>query len=107
MAATGQNFVAATGQVQWPPAGRFVAVSGQNLMAADTRFGVAWIEQILNHDGVRVEVLHPKGSPRGMAELLEDFTPLVATFAGRMYGIRSAETKQRLLAEAGREVSGG
>lgn len=86
--------------------GRFgvVAVTHQDRLA---RFGVPWIEQILFRDGVRVEVLHPKGSAGGMPELLDDFMSLVATFAGRMYGIRSAETKRRLLTEAGREVPDG
>ena len=33
--ATWSGFVAAGGQFPWPPVVRFVAVSGQNLMAAD------------------------------------------------------------------------
>jgi putative resolvase len=37
-------------------------------------------------------------------ELLADFMVLVATFAGRMYGIRSREAKRRLLAAAGKDV---
>jgi predicted site-specific integrase-resolvase len=44
-----------------------------------------------------VEVLHPKGSAGGMEELLADFMSLIATFARRMYGIRSRQARQRLL----------
>lgn len=64
------------------------------------RFGVGWLRMLLSRDGVAVEVLHPKGSAGGREELLADFMALVATFAGRLYGIRSRETRQRLLAEA-------
>ena len=64
------------------------------------RFGSVWIAQLLAVHGVSVEVLHPKGSAGGMEEMLADFMSLIATFAGRMYGIRSKEARKRLLAEA-------
>ncbi|MDA8395548.1 MAG: hypothetical protein M0T72_09980 [Candidatus Dormibacteraeota bacterium] len=70
------------------------------------RFGSAFLRQLLERDGVLLEVAHPKGSGGGRAELLEDFTTLVATFAGRMYGIRSREAKRRLLAQAQQRVAG-
>jgi len=47
-------------------------------------FGSAWLRQLLEKDGVLLEVAHPKGSGGELQELLEDFTALVATFAGRM-----------------------
>jgi Predicted site-specific integrase-resolvase len=68
------------------------------------RFGTAWLTALLARDGVTVEVLHPKGSAGGVEELLGDFRSLVATFAGRTYGIRSGEAKRRLLAAAGEDV---
>ena len=70
------------------------------------RFGVGWLRELLARDGVSVEVLHVKGSAGGMDELLADFMSLVATFAGRMYGIRGREAKQRLLARAVQDASG-
>ena len=84
-------------------AGKFtvVRVTHQDRLA---RFGVAWITALLARDGVSVEVLHPKGSAGGMEELLADFMSLIATFAGRMYGIRSREARKRLLAEADARV---
>ncbi|PWR16739.1 IS607 family transposase [Micromonospora sicca] len=68
------------------------------------RFGGAWLTALLARDGVSVEVLHAKGSAGGVEELLDDFMSLVATFAGRMYGIRSREARRRLLAAAGGDV---
>lgn len=64
------------------------------------RFGQGWIEALLACHGVSVEVLHPKSNAGGMDELLADFVSLVATFAGRMYGIRSKENRVRLLTQA-------
>jgi excisionase family DNA binding protein len=64
------------------------------------RFGVGWLQDLLARDNVTVEVLHPKGSAGGMDELLADFMSLVATFAGGMYGLRSRDAEQRLLAAA-------
>ncbi|MFF4259123.1 IS607 family transposase [Streptomyces sp. NPDC001663] len=63
------------------------------------RFGVGWLKQLFAVHGVTLEVLHPKKSG-GREELLEDFVSLVTTFAGRLYGMRSAESRRRLLAEA-------
>ena len=60
----------------------------------------------LERDGVSLEGAHPKGSGGGLEELLEDFTALVATFAGRMYGIRSQEAQRWLLVQAQQKVSG-
>ncbi|MFD4263756.1 IS607 family transposase [Streptomyces sp. NPDC058534] len=68
------------------------------------RFGTGWLIQVLAHHGVEVEVMHAKGAAGGMEELLDDFMSLVATFAGRMYGMRSREARRRLLAEAGHRI---
>ncbi|WP_433446769.1 IS607 family transposase [Streptomyces sp. CA-142005] len=64
------------------------------------RFGVGWLKRLFAVYGVTVEVLHPK-KLGGRDELLEDFVSLVTTFAGRLYGMRSAENRRRLLAESG------
>ncbi|MFC3576484.1 IS607 family transposase [Streptomyces yaanensis] len=68
------------------------------------RFGASWLIEVLAHRRVAVEVLHAKGTAGGMEELLDDFMSLVATFAGRMYGLRSREARRRLLAEAGERI---
>lgn len=78
-----------------------VRVTHQDRLA---RFGVRWLRALLATSGIEVEVLHAKGSAGGMEELLADFMSLVATFAGRLYGIRSREAKQRLLDAASTEL---
>ena len=64
------------------------------------RFGVGWLKRLFAVYGVTVEVLHPK-KLGGRDELLEDFVSLVTVFAGRLYGMRSAQNRKRLLAESG------
>jgi len=64
------------------------------------RFGVGWLKQLFAVFGVTVEMLHPK-KLGGRDELLEDFVRVVTRFAGRSYGMRSAENRRRLLAESG------
>jgi predicted site-specific integrase-resolvase len=64
------------------------------------RFGVGWLKALFSVYGATLEVLHPK-TAGGREELLEDFVSLVTTFAGRLYGMRSAESRRRLLAESG------
>jgi predicted site-specific integrase-resolvase len=65
-----------------------------------TRFGVGWLRELLARDRVSVEVAYAQGSPEGRDELLADFMSLVATFAGRLYGLRSREARRRLLEQA-------
>jgi predicted site-specific integrase-resolvase len=50
--------------------------------------------------------LHPKESG-GREELLDDFSSLGAAFAGRVYGMRPAGARRRLLAEPGQCPDGG
>ncbi|WP_217162015.1 IS607 family transposase [Streptomyces sp. AC512_CC834] len=65
------------------------------------RFGAAWITTLLARDRVAVEVLHPdSAAPGDSEELLTDFMYLVASFSGRLYGIRSRQARRRLLAAA-------
>jgi excisionase family DNA binding protein len=69
------------------------------------RFGAGWLRRLLAVHGATVEVLHPKAQG-GREELLEDFISLVTTFAGRLYGMRSAAARKRLLAESDRHPPG-
>jgi len=70
------------------------------------RFGAGWLRRLLAVHGATVEVLHPKAQG-GREELLEDFISLVTTFAGRLYGMRSAAARRRLLAESDKCPPGG
>ncbi|MCX5320047.1 IS607 family transposase [Streptomyces sp. NBC_00120] len=69
------------------------------------RFGVGWLKHLLGVHGATLDVLHPK-KLGGRDELLEDFVSLVTTLAGRLYGMRSAENRRRLLAESGQCKAG-
>lgn len=69
------------------------------------RFGGGWLKQLLAVYGATLEVLHPKRIG-GREELLEDFVSLVTTFAGRLYGMRSAQNRRRLLTESGQLDAG-
>ncbi|MFE5588476.1 IS607 family transposase [Kitasatospora sp. NPDC056531] len=70
------------------------------------RFGVGWLKRLFAAHGATVEILHPKKTG-GRQELLEDFISLVTTFAGRLYGMRSADARRRLLAESGQCLPDG
>lgn len=61
------------------------------------RFGVEWLRQLLERDGVQLEVLNPKKNSSPTDELVADFMSLVTSFAGRLYGLRSKEAKAKLL----------
>jgi putative resolvase len=62
-----------------------------------TRFGVRYLELVLQASGVTLEVLHPEHGGAAEEELLHDFMALLASFAGRLYGQRSAQARARLL----------
>jgi excisionase family DNA binding protein len=70
----------------------------------ERRFSSGDIDAVKVPGGVRVE--RPKAQG-GREELLEDFVSLVTTFAGRLYGMRSAAARRRLLAESDRHSPGG
>jgi len=90
------------------PKARAVAETLEQLTDPDAAAAEALIADQLRLfavHGVTLEVLYPKKSG-GPDELLEDFVSLVTTFAGRLYGMRSAEAWRRLLAEAARAAGG-
>ncbi|MEO6081840.1 MAG: hypothetical protein ABIQ18_01895 [Umezawaea sp.] len=67
---------------------------------------VGWPRRLFAVHAVVLEVLHPK-QPGGRDELLEGFGSLATTFLGRLYGMRSAQARERLLAETGRRSGDG
>ena len=70
------------------------------------RFEAGWLRRLPAVHGATVEVLHSKAQG-GREELPEDFISLVTTFAGCLYGMRSAAARRRLLAEPDRCPPGG
>lgn len=69
------------------------------------RFGAGRLRRLLAVHGAAVEVLHPQAQG-GREEFLEDFISPVTTFAGRLYGMRSAAAPKRLLAGSDRRPPG-
>ncbi|MFC4006100.1 hypothetical protein ACFOY2_02630 [Nonomuraea purpurea] len=70
------------------------------------RFSAGWLKRLFAVYGVTLDILHPRKSG-GREELLEDFVSLVTTFAARLYGMRSAQARRRLLAESGQCANDG
>lgn len=62
-----------------------------------TRFGYEYLEQLFETYGVEIIVLQDKTTKSTSEELVEDFMSLLASFSGKLYGIRSAEHKKKLL----------
>ena len=62
-----------------------------------TRFGFDFLRRALSAHGVEVEVLHDSQDASPEQELVDDFMALVSSFAGRIYGQRSARARRRLL----------
>lgn len=60
--------------------------------------GARRLRQLLAAHDATLESAHPKKAG-GWEELLKDFTSLVTTFDGRLYGLRSATVRRRLLTE--------
>ena len=59
-----------------------------------TRFGFEYLEYFFNQHGVRVEVVFGEEPKDSYQELLEDLIDIVASFAGRLYGLRSHKKKR-------------
>lgn len=65
-----------------------------------TRFGYTNLVRLLDAYGVEVISLDDNTTKSDQEELLDDFMALVASFSGRMYGMRSREHKRTLLGTA-------
>lgn len=86
-------------------AGRFalVRVTHKDRLA---RFGVGWLEQLLNAHGVALEVLDDERTKSPHEELLADFMSLVASFSGRLYRLRGHADQRKLLTRASEVIDG-
>jgi putative resolvase len=58
------------------------------------RFGVVLIERILAEYGVQLIILHEPPSQTPQEELVTDMMALIASFSGRVYGLRAAAQKR-------------
>ena len=58
-----------------------------------TRFGYHYIEQICEHSGVVIQVLNNERDEDVNKALVEDVMALIASFSGKLYGMRSHKKK--------------
>lgn len=72
-----------------------------------TRFGFHYLEQMFHSYGVAIHVIMAKEDNSIEQELVDDMMSLIASFSGRLYGMRSGKNKQTalLLKQATQEVS--
>ncbi len=61
-----------------------------------TRFGLAYLQALFSGYGVTLTVLHPDEDTTPEEELTQDLLALIASFAGRLYGLRSRRQKALL-----------
>ena len=59
-----------------------------------TRFGFEYLEYFFRQYGVRIEVAYGEEPGDARQELVEDLLAIVASFAGKLYGMRSHRKKQ-------------
>ena len=67
-----------------------------------TRFGLSYLRSQFSGYGVTLTVLHVDDEQTPDQELVEDLLALIASFAGRLYGVRSR--KQKALLSCARQV---
>ncbi len=67
-----------------------------------TRFGLSYLQALFSGYGVTLTVLHPDEDNTPEEELTQDLLALIATFAGRLYGLRSR--RQKALLDCAKQV---
>jgi putative resolvase len=67
-----------------------------------TRFGLAYLQALFSGYGVTLTVLHPDEDTTPEEELTQDFLAIIASFAGRLYGLRSR--RQKALLDCAKQV---
>jgi putative resolvase len=61
-----------------------------------TRFGTEYLETLFTSFGVALTVLEPGEEKTAEQELTEDLLSIIASFAGKLYGMRSHKQKELL-----------
>ena len=61
-----------------------------------TRFGLSYLRSLFSGYGVTLTVLHPDDEKTPEQELTQDLLAIIASFAGRLYGLRSRQQKALL-----------
>jgi putative resolvase len=61
-----------------------------------TRFGLSYVQTLFSGYGVTLTVLSPDEDKTPEEELTQDLLAIIASFAGRLYGLRSGKQRQLL-----------
>jgi putative resolvase len=61
-----------------------------------TRFGLSYLRALFSGYGVTLTMLSPDEDKTAEEELIQDLLAIIASFAGRLYGVRSRKQKQLL-----------
>ena len=67
-----------------------------------TRFGLSYLQALFSGYGVTLTVLHPDEDTTSEEELTQDLLAIIASFAGRLYGLRSR--RQKALLDCAKQV---
>jgi putative resolvase len=67
-----------------------------------TRFGLSYLQILFSGYGVTLTVLHPDEEQTPEQEVTDDLLAIIASFAGRLYGLRSR--KQKALVDCAEQV---
>jgi putative resolvase len=59
-----------------------------------TRFGQDYLECLFDSFGVTLTILEPEDAKTPEQELTEDLLTVIASFSGRLYGMRSHKQKE-------------
>lgn len=61
-----------------------------------TRFGFHYLETMFSHEGVEIVVMKDEEHEKNVnEELVEDMMSLIASFSGKLYGLRSGKNKKK------------
>jgi putative resolvase len=67
-----------------------------------TRFGLSYLQALFSGYGVTLTVLYPDDDTTPEEELTQDLLAIIASFAGRLYGLRSR--RQKALLDCAKQV---
>jgi putative resolvase len=67
-----------------------------------TRFGLAYLQALFSGYGVTLTVLHPDEDNTPEEEVTQDLLAIIASFAGRLHGLRSR--RQKALLDCAKQV---
>jgi putative resolvase len=67
-----------------------------------TRFGLSYLQALFSGYGVTLTMLHPDEEKTPEEEVTQDLLAIIASFAGRLYGLRSR--KQQALLDCAKQV---